>query len=110
MEKDWKKFCAMVPDLRERYLAKENQKFIEILQAPDKSPTERFWNAYEQMKETRKILVTCFDGHSRSKLSDFIGLMYGYGILTDKDLEAFSDEVLVGVELVKSIRNMDETQ
>ena len=36
---------------------------------------------------------TCLDDHRRSKLAYFMMQMYRYNMLTDEDLERFSDEL-----------------
>jgi hypothetical protein len=51
------------------------------------------YSAAVSMLLQAKILVTCLDGHSRSKMSWYLLLMYQYGLIEDSDLEAFSDEL-----------------
>jgi hypothetical protein len=50
-ESDWKKFRALVPLLRERYLAARNIRIAALLTDPKKNETERFWGAMEKMEE-----------------------------------------------------------
>lgn len=89
-ESDWKTFRAMVPDLRERYLKKKNIEIVANLTDKNLTPTEQFWNARKIIEEERKILENCLDGHTRSKLSVFMFLMYKNGMLSDDDLKNFS--------------------
>ena len=42
LESDWKKFSALIPVLRERYLAARNAEIVGLLTAPNKEETERF--------------------------------------------------------------------
>ncbi len=93
IESDWKKFSAMVPRLRERYLAERNAKFAASLTEPGKNDTERFWDALEEMKATAKALQRCLDGHSRSRMWDFLFSMVADGMLKREDLTVFSDEL-----------------
>ncbi|MBI2512974.1 MAG: hypothetical protein HYV96_13425 [Opitutae bacterium] len=92
-ESDWKKFRAMVPMLRERYLADRNARIAALLTASKKTETERFWDAMVEMEKEAKILHQCLDGHSRSKLWLFMHLMIHAGMLKKEDLTEFSDEL-----------------
>ena len=93
MESDWKKFRAMVPVLRERYLAKCNARVADMLNASGKNHTERFWDAMEEMEKEAKTLRYCLDGHSRSKMFLFMISMVRCGMLTKEDLAEFSQEL-----------------
>lgn len=90
-ESDWKLFRQRVPEWRERYLAKKNSEIVAMLIDPAKTPTERFWDAKEQMGKQAKILVSCLDGHSRSTMTMYLYLMYGHGLVVDADLAEFSE-------------------
>jgi len=83
----------MVPELRERYLRKRNAELMAMLQDESLTQTEKFWSTNERMEEIGKILQTCLDGHSRSKMMMFLMIMYRYRMIEDQDLEGFSDEV-----------------
>jgi len=83
----------MVPDLRERYLRARNEELRSILDDGARCPTERFWDVEERTREIAKVLRDCLDGHSRSKMELFIMVMFGHGMITSDDLEAFSSEL-----------------
>jgi len=93
MESDWRKFSDMVPKLRERYLAERNARIIRMLTNPEKSETERFWDAMKEMEREAKVLRQCLDGHSRSKMWLYILTMIRVGMLRKEDMEAFSEEL-----------------
>jgi hypothetical protein len=93
MESDWKKFSAMVPVLRERYLAVRNAEITALLINPAKNETERFWSAMAEMEKQAKVLRRCLDGHARSKMWEFMLAMIHAGMLTKADLAQFSDEL-----------------
>eukprot|EP01012_Entosiphon_sulcatum_P067751 TRINITY_DN9755_c0_g3_i3.p2 TRINITY_DN9755_c0_g3~~TRINITY_DN9755_c0_g3_i3.p2 ORF type:complete len:107 (+),score=16.51 TRINITY_DN9755_c0_g3_i3:369-689(+) len=93
MESDWKKFSAMVPILRERYLSERNARIVRVLADPKKNETERFWDAMEVMEKEAKTLRLCLDGHSRSKMWLFILTMIRTGMLMKEDLAGFSEEL-----------------
>lgn len=92
-EADWKKFRAMVPDLRERYLSACNARLLTLLTNPQKTPTERFWETFEEMDREAKILQRCLDGHSRSSMWRYLALMIRCGMLKREDAAIFSPEL-----------------
>ena len=93
MESDWKTFRKMVPHLRERYLKEKNDEIKKALYADGKSETDRFWGAREKIEKERKTLISCLDGHARSKLIYHMVLMYRCGMLKKEDLKEFSNEL-----------------
>lgn len=90
MESDWRKFRAIVPDLRERYVADRNARIRCLLDDPSKTETERFWDTFEEMRKEAKVLTSCLDGHSRSKMWFYMILMRNAGMLKQEDLASFS--------------------
>jgi hypothetical protein len=99
-ESDWKTFRKLVPELRERYLTEKNKGLIAIFMDESRTPTERFWDAREQIEKERKILEACLDGHSRSSMRWYMYLMYRHGMLSDSDLENFSEDLRNTIKLV----------
>ncbi len=93
LESDWKTFRKRVPQWRERSLSRKNREIVAVLTDETRTPTEQFWDAKEKMKAEARILITCLDGHSRSKMSCYLSLMYRYGLVEASDLEEFSDEL-----------------
>jgi len=100
MESDWKKFRAMVPILRERYLAERNAGILRKFTDAKKTETERFWDAMEAMEVEARILRQCLDGHSRSKMWLYLLTMARAGMLKKEDLVGFSDELRQEVSYV----------
>ena len=93
MESDWKKFSAMIPKLRERYLAERNPRIAHLLADPKKNETERFWDAAEEIRKEAKILRECLDDHSRSRMWLAMITMRAAGMLKKEDLAGFSEEL-----------------
>ncbi|MCZ6675517.1 MAG: hypothetical protein O7C75_21525 [Verrucomicrobia bacterium] len=105
-ESDWKRFRKITPDLREKYLAKKNAKLLKLLTATKSTPTEQFWDTFEVMLKEKRILESCLDGHSRSRMFDKMLLMRRCGMLPDEDLEPFSDKLKSDLtEMAKILRN-----
>ena len=93
VESDWKKFNAMIPMLRERYLAEQNARIGRMLADPKKNETERFWDAMDAMQKESKTLRGCLDDHSRSKMELAMIRMRAAGMLKKEDLADFSPEL-----------------
>ncbi len=92
-ESDWKKFRAMVPELRERYLVKCNADLVDLLQDGASTATEGFWAAEKRIGKEAGILRKCLDGHTRSNMRHAMLLMYRNQMLADEVLEHFSGEL-----------------
>jgi hypothetical protein len=92
-EADWKNYKSIVHGLRERYLSNRNKELIAILSRDSNTPTENFWNANGRMKEIERIISDCLDDHRRSRMLSNLMLMYYHQMITDDDLNGFSEEV-----------------
>ena len=109
MESDWKKFRAIVPMLRERYLTATNARIVNLFRDPKKTETEHFWDAMEEMEKQAKVLQRCLDGHSRSKMVFFMLTMIRAGMLRKEDLAGFSVELLAQVDYAFEERPADRS-
>jgi hypothetical protein len=92
-ESDWKMFRSIVPALRERYLRARNTELMAVFQSESLTPTEQFWKVNKRMEEIGGILRTCLDGHRRSQMMHAMRLMHHHQMITDEDLNGFSEEV-----------------
>jgi hypothetical protein len=92
-EPDWKKFRALVPVWRERYIADRNARIKAMLEDRVKTETERFWEVHQVMEKEARILETCLDGHSRSKMWFHLMLMRKAGMIKRDDVADFSQEL-----------------
>jgi hypothetical protein len=93
VESDWKKFSAMLPIWRERYLADQNARLVRLLTDPKKSETDRFWDAEEQLRKEAKTLRECLDDLSRSKMWLRLMAMRAAGMISRDDFAEFSEEL-----------------
>jgi len=92
-EADWKQYSALVPVVRERYLAARNQELAVLLANEAEEASERFWEAEGRVRDIARILNNCFGHHSRSNMHFSLVLMIGHGLLTREDTTDFSDEL-----------------
>ena len=92
-ESDWKKFSAMLPVWRERYLAACNARLARQLTNSQQTETERFWEVERQIQKEAKALHGCFDDIRRSRMLDRLWAMRGAGMIQREDLAEFSPEL-----------------
>ena len=92
-ETDWKLFRRRVPEWRERYLEQQNQTLRALLEQPNQTPTTIFWQVKNFTDEQARVLVECFDGHSRSTMERFMVTMYRYRVIERADMDEFSKEL-----------------
>jgi len=102
-EADWKRFRAIVPELRERYLRERNIELISILQGESGTPTEKFWTASERMEEIGGILRTCLDDHRRSNMVHTLARMYRHQMISEGDLNGFSEDVCERIAALRKL-------
>ncbi|NWK57723.1 multidrug transporter [Verrucomicrobiaceae bacterium N1E253] len=104
LESDWKSFRKMAPKLRDRYLDQCNSELSCIINDDSSTSTENFWTLEERVRKEARILRECLDGHSRSRMLEFILIMYRHKMLTDSDLREFSEELKARVNGILSIQ------
>jgi protein-tyrosine phosphatase len=102
-ESDWKKFRNSLDKWRERYLKRKNDEIQAILEDNNLSATEKFWDIVEFQKNESKILRNCLDGYSRSKMTLHMALMKRYEMISQEDIEEFSEELQ---EFLKNIERI----
>ena len=92
-ESDWKKFRNALEKWRERYLARKNDDIRSILNDAKRNETEKFWDMVAFQKKEAKILRECLDGYARSNMFMHMLMMKRYGMIDEKDLIDFSQEL-----------------
>ena len=90
-ESDWKRYSSMVDELRDRQSEKKNEALVAELKNPAKTPTERFWKTYEEIKREVRILEERLGYHARSKMFMQMAMMIRYGMLKKEELELACD-------------------
>jgi hypothetical protein len=92
-EADWKKFSAMLPVWRERYLAEKNPRIAAVLTEPGKTETERFWAAEKVIVKEARTLQRCLDDIRRSRMIERLLEMRLAKMISREDLADFSAEL-----------------
>lgn len=93
LESDWKKFRALLPVWRERYLAGRNRRIASVLADPKKNETERFWAAERLTQKEARTLQRCLDDIRRSRMWERLAAMRAAGMIRREDLAEFSQEL-----------------
>lgn len=101
-ESDWKRFRSMLENLRETYLEKKNKEIMAKLTDSNQSPTEQFWAAHELINDEADTLRRLLDGNKRSNMFPHMLGMYHCGMITDEDLNGFSDELQQRIRSIAS--------
>ena len=100
---DWKKFRDSLDKWRERYLKKKNDEIRAILEDKNLTETENFWNVFDFQKKESRVLRDCLDGYSRSSMTFHMALMIKYEMITQADMEEFSEELQDSLKNIESI-------
>ena len=108
-EKDWKLFREKLPDWQEAYMERLIKEYAELLSG-DTAASERFWALDRRIRSDRQSLGVRVNETSRSKLQNILtGLMID-NIISEDDLQDFSDELRESTLQWLQIyhRNLDE--
>lgn len=90
-DSDWKLYRSLLPKWQERYMAKLNKEYIEIL-SENNNPSTNFWKLEKRIRQDRKSLGVSII----VRLSDFfiaILSLINTGVITREDLADFSKDV-----------------
>lgn len=96
-EKDWKIYRKKLPAWQERYMARLNREYIDILSS-DENASEKFWKLEERIRIDKKcpgVIVQV----ARSKMIIQIVEMLEDGVITQDDLKEFSEEVIQSISI-----------
>ncbi len=92
-KQDFKLFCEKIGGWQERYIAKRNQEYIELLQREDHKASENFWDLYRKMKQDKRDAGVAIYDLRKSNFDLYLHILFAEGAITWDDLEDFSDEL-----------------
>ena len=96
-KKDWKLYRERIGDWQEAYMEKLVQKYVEYLQE-NLPASDKFWELENRIKNDKKkpgVLIEV----RKSMIWDIVRLIHDE-VVTVKDLEGFSNELVEAVELI----------
>lgn len=102
-ESDWKAYSTRIEEWRERFLERKTGEIAAILASTEDTPSERFWNAAEEVDQVKEILEACLGRFSRSSMKYNLVIMSQCGFITDDDLEVFSPDLRETIRSVKDV-------
>ena len=108
-EKDWKLFREKLPEWQEAYMERLIKDYAELLDG-DEAASEKFWALDKRIRADRKRLGVCVDGVTRSKLQNILTGLIIENVISEDDLQDFSEELRESTHLWMQIfhRNLEE--
>jgi hypothetical protein len=102
-ESDWRLFKRVHSELLERYCARVLDELAASLKARDVTAHDRYIRAYKLLKNRDEDMARAFDDFRRSTAVMQLAIMRSMGLLTEEDLNVFSEQTQVQVRGITSI-------
>ncbi len=99
-KRDWKLYRQRVPDWQELFMERLAKEYIELLSAPGNA-SDHFWELEKRIKKDKKhpgVLIEMRKSTAIWDIADFVR----YKVISLRDLEGFSDELIEAVQLILS--------
>ena len=99
-KEDWKLFRTRLAQWQEHHMENLVEEYRQLLNE-DILASDRFWKLDERIRKDRKHPGVIFEVR-RSNMLPCILTLLADGIITDSDLEGFSQELLDAIHFIKS--------
>jgi len=109
-ERDWKQFKRVHARLLEEYCERVLSELATAASAGGGSAHERYLNIYKLIKKRDETLGVLFDDFRRSTAEMQLAAMRREGLLSDEDLDSFSDETRLFVQRMNEVRRQPPRQ
>ena len=108
-EKDWKLFRKKLAEWQEAYLERLIKEYAELLNG-DEAASVKFWALDKRIRAYRKRLGVHVDGVTRSNLQNILTGLIIENVITEDDLQDFSEELRESTHQWMQIfhRNLEE--
>lgn len=100
-ESDWKKFKKVREQALDRFCRRILAECEEICRDETTTAHQRYGRLYGYVRDRNKEMAKAFDDFRRSTAVLCLMIMHKYGLLTEEEIEAFSEDVK------RSIRDID---
>jgi len=90
-ESDWKQFRALYPKLLEEFSRRHCERVRGILARTGITDDERRHILFDEIRETDKLVASCFDNPRRSQLMIMVHSLIWQGLLTEEHAPLFSE-------------------
>ena len=91
-EKDWKLFRKKLAEWQEAYLERLIKEYAELLNG-DEAASVKFWALDKRIRADRKRLGVHIDGVTRSNLQNILTGLIIENVITEDDLQDFSEDL-----------------
>lgn len=91
-ESDWRQFKRVHAELLERFCARVLDEVAAAAKTTDDTAFDRYDRVYTLLKERDKVFRKAFGDYRRSTAESQLFLMRRMGLLTDDDLDGFSEQ------------------
>ena len=91
-EKDWKLYREKLPEWQEAYMERLIREYAELLNS-DKAASEKFWALDKRIRADRQRLGVRVNKVTRSKLQNILTGLIIENVITEDDLQDFSEEL-----------------
>lgn len=98
IKKDWKLYRERIGDWQEAYMEKLVQEYVKYLQG-DLPASTKFWKLEKRIKNDKKKPGVLIELQKSSMIWDIARLVHD-DVITVKDLEGFSNELIEAVEFI----------
>lgn len=99
---DWKLFRERIGTWQENYMEQLCKEYVELLQSDEPAST-RFWDLEERIKGDKRLPGVRLRLEKKNLDVDLMRL-FKLGVIEEKDLEGFSDELVERVMELVNIR------
>ena len=90
-ESDWKLFRQRIAVWQENHMERLCREYIELLSG-DRKASEKWWDLEKRVKEDKRSRGVIAD-MARSRMPQHIAALLIEGVITEDDLDGFSDEL-----------------
>lgn len=91
-EKDWKLFREKLPEWQEAYMERLIKEYAELLSG-EEAASEKFWALDKRIRADRQSLGVRVDEVTRSKLQNILTGLIIENVISEDDLQDFSEEL-----------------
>ena len=99
-KRDWKLFQEKLGGWQERYMEGLCEKYIKLLSS-DEPASERFWKLEKRIKQDRRhpgVMMQL----EKSETHWNIAMLIKKGVINERDLEGFSEDLIESVKMILS--------
>ena len=97
-KKDWTLFRKRLPQWQEAYMDRLNREYIDLLQGSS-SASEKFRALDKRIRRDRKSPGVVLEVSKDNAIFDIAEMLYT-GVIAEKDMEGFSEDVIEAVKLI----------